>query len=483
MKFHEMEGCNWTMRRVSVILVLALVAALISGCRFAVVESDSVRIGSLNSARAESGVLSLGSRDEAGSTAVYEMQLRLIGLGYLTGEPDGVFGSASKKALRAFQKDRGLKQTGKLDIDTEIALYSQNSDPVPDEDADTPMDAETVLESGSFGSEVETVQRLLRTYGFSVGEVSGTYDSATMEAVTAIQEYAVERYGTEFDEPDLQEEAELLPVTTPVPQEILAAGDIVMDEPIEAAMPVLTPEPTLRPDYLDYGTVSANFYNYLVSGRFPAYHQTVQSGDSGIEVQRLQNRLSTLEYFYGDVDGDFGRATESALKMFQKRNSLQQTGIADAETQALLYSDAALSIDGGVPVDMPFYIKVSIDDQRVYVYRLVDGEYDYLVRTMVCSTGMSGTDTPKGIFTSTGRRGGQWHYFVDFDCWAQYAFVIKGNILFHSILYSKNTESSIRKTSVSNLGRRASHGCVRLSVADAKWIWTNCTKGQKIEIY
>ena len=25
-----------------------------------------------------------------------------------------------------------------------------------------------------------------------------------------------------------------------------------------------------------------------------------------------------------------------------------------------------------------------------------------------------------------------------------------------------------------NLGRRASHGCVRLSVADAKWVYTNC---------
>lgn len=466
------------MRRLCVILVLVLVAALISGCRFAVVESDAVRIGALASARAESGVLSAGSRDEAGSTAVYQMQVRLATLGYLSGEADGVFGSASEKALMAFQKDNGFAQTGMLDLDTEIALYSLNSDPAQSEDA------ETVLSTGSFGSEVENVQRLLRTYGFTVEEVSGTYDNATVQAVTAIQEYAVERYGTEFDEPSaLMEEPMLRPVATPAPREIPVADDIVVDEPLEAVMPVLTPEPTLRPTYPEYGTVTANFYNYLVSGRFPAYHQTVQTGDSGIEVQRLQNRLSILDYYYDVADGNFGKLTASALKLFQKRNGLQQTGIADAETQALIYSDAALSIDSGVPVDMPFYIKVSIDDQRVYVYRLVDGAYDYLVRTMVCSTGAAGTPTPKGIFTSTGRRGGQWHHFVDFDCWAQYAFVIKGNILFHSVLYSGNSESTLRKTSVSNLGRKASHGCVRLSVADAKWIWTHCAAGQKIEIY
>ena len=462
------------MRHVSIILVLVLVVMLFSGCRYAVVESGSVKIGALSAALAEGAVLSLGSRDEGGSHDVYSLQARLIALGYLEEEADGIFGSGTQKALKAFQSDKGLPRTGELDLDTEIALYSANNDPDGAQE-----DAGRMLLSGSFGTEVENVQRQLRTYGFSVSEVSGTYDEATTEAVKSFQEYAVERYGTEFDEP--AEEEALRPVATPIPPEILAAGDIVIDEPLEMAAP--TPEPTLRPSYPADGTVSANFYNYLVSGRFPAYNQTVQTGDAGIEVQRLQNRLSTLEYYYDAVDGNFGHMTEVALKLFQKRNNLQQTGIADGETQALLYSDSALSIDGGESVDMPFYIRVSIDDQRVYVYRLVDGEYDYLVRTMICSTGAVGTATPTGIFTSTGRRDGRWHYFVEHKCWAQYAFVITGNILFHSVLYSAKDESTLRSSSVYNLGHRASHGCVRLPVEDAQWICMHCKAGQKIEVY
>ena len=469
------------MRRVCLVLVLAMVVALFSGCRYAIIESDSVRIGRLPAALAEGSILGPGSRDEGDERAVYGMQARLMQLGYLEDEPDGIFGSGTARALAAFQRAKGLDPSGKLTLDTEIALYSQNNDPNPGEG--TGEDGLTVLNSGSFGTEVENVQRLLRTYGFSVQEVSGTYDEATSEAVMAIQEYAVERYGTEFDDPGLEDEPDLLPVTTPIPEEILAAGDIVIDEPLEYAMIAPTPEPTLRPSYPVDGTVSANFYNYLVSGRFPAYHQTVQAGDEGIEVQRLQNRLSTLEYYYDVLDGHFGRMTETALKVFQRRNNLQQTGIADEETQALLYSDAAVSIDSGEPVGMPFYLKVSIDDQRVYVYRLVDGEYDYLVRTMICSTGAYGHDTPKGVFTSTGRRDGRWHYFVEHKCWAQYAFVITGNILFHSVLYSDNRESTLRESSVYYLGHRASHGCVRLRVEDAKWICTHCRSGQKIEVY
>ena len=55
--------------------------------------------------------------------------------------------------------------------------------------------------------------------------------------------------------------------------------------------------------------------------------------------------------------------------------------------------------------------------------------------------------------------------------------------MFHSVLYNSKSESSLSKSSVRNLGRKASHGCVRLAVKDAKWIWQNCPAGTTIIVY
>ena len=40
----------------------------------------------------------------------------------------------------------------------------------------------------------------------------------------------------------------------------------------------------------------------------------------------------------------------------------------------------------------------------------------------------------------------------------------------------------LNKTSVRKLGRRASHGCIRLTVEDAKWIYDNCPAGTTVII-
>ena len=468
------------MKRISILLVLILAALAFSGCRFAIVESDGVRIGLSGAAMAEGALLlKRGSRDGSDEHAVYDLQARLAALDLLEEDAlDGIFGEATQLALAEFQRTSGLDETGALDEGTDAALRAVS-------DARSGVSSETLLDSGSYGSEVENVQKLLRTYGFSVQDVNGTYDATTGKAVKSIQEYAVARYGTEFDEPVLAVEAELLPIATPAPRPEDIPDDVPVDEKrtelLDMAAP--TPEPTLRPSYPIDGTVSANFYNYLISGKFPSYHETVQYGDTGIEVQRLQNRLSTLDYFYDALDGAFGRMTDTALRLFQQKNGLQVTGIADADTQSLLYSESAIGLDTGAST-MPFLIKVSIDEQKVYIYREVDGDYNYLIRTMICSTGAPGNDTPKGTFTSEGRRDrGRWHYFVEHECWAQYTFGITGNILFHSVLYSKNDENTLRASSVYNLGHRASHGCVRLTVEDAKWICDHCRAGQTIIVY
>ena len=65
----------------------------------------------------------------------------------------------------------------------------------------------------------------------------------------------------------------------------------------------------------------------------------------------------------------------------------------------------------------------------------------------------------------------------------RYAYRIYGPYLFHSVLYSEKDTSTLRQGSVDNLGRPASHGCIRLSVEDAKWLYNNCAAGTTVKIY
>lgn len=408
----------------------------------------------------EEPAVALNTRDEEGENKVRKMQQRLMELGYLEAEPDGLFGSKTLKALKKFQREQGLEETGVLDEDTKDALYPRPEVTTAPEDV--------LYGEGAIGRDVRVIHQRLRLYGFSDRPVLGQYVEATTDEVMAFQSYAVKYYGTEFDDPQ-----------TEAVQTVNVQTADMGDEVGIPTMPVLLPEATLRPYHATDGNVSENLYNYLVSDRFPVYRETVQRGDSGEEVQRLQRRLKVLEYYYNDATGEFDTITEGALMAFQGASGLQRTGIADPETQRLLYSTAAIAAP---LVEKPYYIKVSLSDQRVYVYRWVDGDYNLLIKSMICSTGL-GNSTPEGVFVSTGQRDKRWHYFIEHHCWAQYAFVITGNVLFHSVLYSSNSEDSLRTSSVSNLGHKASHGCVRLRVEDARWIYEHCGEGQVIEVY
>ena len=66
--------------------------------------------------------------------------------------------------------------------------------------------------------------------------------------------------------------------------------------------------------------------------------RNLRRGMSGSDVRALQSDLITLGYSCGKygADGEFGRATESALKAFQKDNGLTVDGIAGKNTYAML---------------------------------------------------------------------------------------------------------------------------------------------------
>lgn len=60
-----------------------------------------------------------------GSTgaSVRNLQQRLIELGYLDGEVDGIYGKATENAVREFQLRNGLKVDGKAGVQTQEKLF------------------------------------------------------------------------------------------------------------------------------------------------------------------------------------------------------------------------------------------------------------------------------------------------------------------------------------------------------------------------
>ena len=133
-----------------------------------------------------------------------------------------------------------------------------------------------------------------------------------------------------------------------------------------------------------------------------------------------------------------------------------------------------------------YYITVDTTNQIVTVYVNGNTSDSGIVRQMICSTGKPATPTPSGTFSLPGKTYStertEWYYFPEFNCYAKWATRIYKGILFHSVLYSSGKRGPTR-SSVNALGSKASHGCVRLRVDDAKWIAQNCPSGTKCKVF
>ena len=66
-------------------------------------------------------------------------------------------------------------------------------------------------------------------------------------------------------------------------------------------------------------------------------NRVLQYGDEGQDVMELQIRLSELKYYTGNLSGRYREGTRAAVKNFQKDYGLEETGIADMETQNQLF--------------------------------------------------------------------------------------------------------------------------------------------------
>ncbi len=127
-----------------------------------------------------------------------------------------------------------------------------------------------------------------------------------------------------------------------------------------------------------------------------------------------------------------------------------------------------------------YYIVVHTGSQSVAVYGKDDeGFYNQLIKSFTCSTGKKGSATRTGAYKV--RRKYRWRLLVG-NVYGQYNSGFSGSYLFHSVPYLKKSVNALDDKEYDKLGSPASHGCIRLCVRDAKWIYDNCPIGTQVYV-
>lgn len=212
---------------------------------------DKLYSSSARSAKAAVGVIGVTLKEGSEGAAVRLLQSKLKAYGFLSGSVDGSFGTATKEAVRAFQKANGLTADGKAGGDTLQKLFAGSvttssqskatqkpttkptakpttkptatkkatSKPTATPNAyirvtERPDGEYFTLEKGMMGTPVKELQRALKKAGFFSGEVDGYFGDDTVTAVKKFQKSkglkqdgkagpATLRYLYEGDYPDL----------------------------------------------------------------------------------------------------------------------------------------------------------------------------------------------------------------------------------------------------------------------------------------
>jgi len=212
---------------------------------------------------------------------VEELQQRLTELGYYDGPISGYFGELTEAAVIRFQRDRGLNPDGIVGASTTAALRQGR----------TPA-AGSALAMGDRGEAVSQLQTRLRDLGYYDGPISSYFGELT--------EAAVERF----------QRAQGLRV------------DGIVGSSTRAALERAATPAAARPDPND---------------------GLLERGETGDAVADLQRQLRALNYYQGNIDGDYGPRTEAAVIDFQRSQGLTVDGIVGPATAAALDSAATRS--------------------------------------------------------------------------------------------------------------------------------------------
>ena len=435
-------------------LLLALALAMLFPCLALAEEPEAVPMDDLDWVDDELIVESQVSRTLTQGMEgedVRLMQVRLRELEYYDGDVTGSFGANTRAAVEAFQGDFGLEVTGVADPQTLAKMYATVYRP---------------LRYGSQGELVKALQTRLMALGYYTGKITGNYLDSTRDAVEAFQAHNALGVTGEANE---------------ATQAALYSGSARGKS--DPALPTVTPPPI--PETFVVDDMSEVF---LDDGPAMPFVKQLRYEMTDELVTPLQERLTELGYYTGPISGNFLGNTRNAVKAFQKQNGLTVDGVVGEATWNAIFNDpdVVLPDDTPRPTATPeppaFHILVDVNNQVTTVYgRDAAGEYTVVVRQMLCSTGTKSNPSDVGDWVLNGKTA-RWCYFPKWGGHAQYWTRINGSIAFHSVVYNSVNTMDLSVSSYNNLGKRASHGCIRLTVADAKWIYDNCGAGTTVTI-
>lgn len=121
----------------------------------------------------------------------------------------------------------------------------------------------------------------------------------------------------------------------------------------------------------------------------------------------------------------------------------------------------------------PYLILVDRSTHNVGIFQGWQGNWNNIY-FWACSDGAPNTPTVEGVF-KVGSRG---YYFDSGNARCYWWTQFYGNYLFHSVLYNKNGTLLDGR-----LGMPLSHGCVRMQIENAKWIYDNIPSGTTVVVY
>ena len=328
--------------------------------------SFSVKNGNLPSKRvgtftaSERNAAYSSSSSSGDSQTIKSVQTMLKALKYYSGEITGNVGSKTETAIKQFQKEYDLTADGVAGPQT-IAKLESVYNGKGGSSASTSTGSG--LRLGSTGTKVRDLQQDLTTLGYYWADITGSFGSKTEAAVKNFQEKngltadgvagtktlnaiasAVSRAGgsssSNYDSSTTlrlnSQSAAVSQLQTDLKQLGYYYADITgkFGEKTEAAVKEFQKDKGITADGVaGYTTLQAISKAIDAAGGSATSSTTgLKVGSTGSKVTALQQDLTALGYYYGDISGHYGSLTQAAVKKFQKAKGINQDGIAGTST-------------------------------------------------------------------------------------------------------------------------------------------------------
>ena len=130
-----------------------------------------------------------------------------------------------------------------------------------------------------------------------------------------------------------------------------------------------------------------------------------------------------------------------------------------------------------------YLVLCNVTDHRLVLFKENEGRWISVLNSPI-SVGKASTPTPTGTFTVYNH----WEYFdgdykesrLTYQCWWSTCFY--GSYYFHSVLYDYNSGYPGRLRD-GRMEVNVSHGCVRMPLENAKYLYDHSPIGTKVRVY